>query len=576
MTDRYLDGTLGADSGTAETPPGWLTATYAQTAKDVNDLVIIANDTYNSVGNYNFVEGSIWRASAGATFTSDSSSYTGRISGSLPSSAILTFEGITWDGTGAGDAFEIATSTSLTRAITFTDNVFSGSTTQAFDHVARQGTTIFNNCDFNIANGTRCFSSTGIGLTLPMELEFNGGSFVNNRASGNSTAIKLGPTGTQVAGSSNLIDGTSFVVSGDGDVAGILATSTRDATVKNITSMAVTNNPVETTRFIHFQESSAGNPFLNTLVEDCDFDCLLPGTGYGISFGNATVAGAGSTATIRNVTLTGLPAASITGTPHNFSLSRGVGVTASNLVSNLGYVGILFGLSSGADVAVLDGFTVTDAKGPFLYAKGCDGGSASNGTCYSSGAHQQAANAILSAVIQGSTNTADFLYDNNNIYVSDIAKIQALSEYGSGQVATWTNNTYYLPSDQGIDLGAELLFGMSSTTANSTAAQWTAVYGTDTIDATTYTKAEIDAIIAGTPIATSPKLTTPYSIGSPELYGPNSMWYESTARTSSNITSYDFSSEFKDPFRIGDLLWARLNDGIFTLRFISTTKVEVL
>ena len=75
---------------------------------------------------------------------------------------------------------------------------------------------------------------------------------------------------------------------------------------------------------------------------------------------------------------------------------------------------------------------------------------------------------------------------------------------------------------------------------------------------------------------TAPTLTTPYSIDSPDLYGSHATFYENRARTIANITSYNFSNEFKDPFSIGDLMWARLQDGWATLRFISATNVEVL
>jgi len=86
-----------------------------------------------------------------------------------------------------------------------------------------------------------------------------------------------------------------------------------------------------------------------------------------------------------------------------------------------------------------------------------------------------------------------------------------------------------------------------------------------------------DAIYAAIfAVSGSPILTTPYSIRSPEQYGPQSTFYQNYSRTTGNITSYDFSNEFKAPFAIGDLMWARLSDGWATLRFISTTNVEVL
>ena len=56
---------------------------------------------------------------------------------------------------------------------------------------------------------------------------------------------------------------------------------------------------------------------------------------------------------------------------------------------------------------------------------------------------------------------------------------------------------------------------------------------------------------------------------------PQATFYQNYTRTIANITSYDFSTEFKDPFAVGDLMWARLNDGWATLEFISTTHVEV-
>ena len=73
----------------------------------------------------------------------------------------------------------------------------------------------------------------------------------------------------------------------------------------------------------------------------------------------------------------------------------------------------------------------------------------------------------------------------------------------------------------------------------------------------------------------TPTLTTPYSINSPELYGPQSYWYEDYGNSSSSVTSEDFFIDFKEPFAAGNLIHARLSDGWFTLRFINSTTVEI-
>ena len=70
-------------------------------------------------------------------------------------------------------------------------------------------------------------------------------------------------------------------------------------------------------------------------------------------------------------------------------------------------------------------------------------------------------------------------------------------------------------------------------------------------------------------------MTTPSTIQAPELYGPHSFWYENRGLSSSTVTSFDFSVQFSAPFGVGDLMWARLSNGWFTLRFISTTQVEI-
>ena len=225
---------------------------------------------------------------------------------------------------------------------------------------------------------------------------------------------------------------------------------------------------------------------------DLTFNCQ---SGHGLRVGHSTNDSNVTTSSITGGSVTGLSPELITGTPHNATVGKDLDTVVSGFSSRLGYVGILASITGACDI---NGSTFRDHNGPYIYSKGTQGGQARNNTCYASDAFTQQDRAILANEVQdGPVNSTDFTYDSNIVYVSDISKIHGLASVGASQTGiVFTTNTYYLPNDAGIDPDVDLLFGLASTTMNSTINDWLGTYPTENIDFTRYTKAQIDNIIS--------------------------------------------------------------------------------
>ena len=166
--------------------------------------------------------------------------------------------------------------------------------------------------------------------------------------------------------------------------------------------------------------------------------------GYCISLGTSQGGDAGfiTSGVVRNNVVANefFPANS----PHGFCVGKDAdGLVIEDNISYRSFVGIL---ASKTTSATIQDNLVVDCYGPSLYAKGCTAVTFSNNEIVVSSDVTQRTFGIMHCNEQdGVTGVGTF--DGNEVWVQDFDEVQALAGNTTGNVATFTNNTFYIPAD---------------------------------------------------------------------------------------------------------------------------------
>jgi len=64
-------------------------------------------------------------------------------------------------------------------------------------------------------------------------------------------------------------------------------------------------------------------------------------------------------------------------------------------------------------------------------------------------------------------------------------------------------------------------------------------------------------------------------VTSPDYYGATRYVYENYGASSTNVIANNFFDDDDFDFAFRDLMWCKLSNGYFTLRFISPTTAEI-
>lgn len=190
-------------------------------------------------------------------------------------------------------------------------------------------------------------------------------------------------------------------------------------------------------------------------------------SGHGIFFGNSgtesyVVAGQ----TVSGCHVKGKYHASTT--PHNISFGQGTDLISNGMVSEMGYVGFLFGVVANHFAS---DHVAYDCYGPSFYVKGCTNATIQRNVVVQTGAVQQRDNGLIAVTFQDAINTANCTITDNDIIIVEPTKIASVfQKSNSSQVYTCTNNRIYVPDT--LDISTWLGFAYESATANMTFAQW--------------------------------------------------------------------------------------------------------
>lgn len=383
---------------------------------------------------------------------------------------------------------------------------------------------------------------------------------------------------TSVAGCKLIVDGAVYDITHTGASTnpsfGILSEGVAEVEITNTDgTMTGTDRPIGI-----LVNDSALVACTKLRIQNNTFDgtVLSPTGGYAFGTGDETATG---TSRIDDVLITGN-----TGSHCDHGLWIGGYVTNvlgwGNTLDNC-VLSLVTNLAD--DTTLLTGNLVTNPLngGACLLHKGSTGSVLANNTVI---VPDGRTTAIIESKAEGATNSTNPVVYNNDIQC--LGSCELYVQVDASNTIDASNNNYNGTFD-GTD------FSYQGSVVDF--ATWASTYETDpkqnlASDALYGLGVEVTDAVAfsGTPFvvpfpigayflnASAPTLTTPYSIDNPETYGSRSYFYQNRSRSSSNITSYNFSQEFSEPFSVGDIMWARLSDGWFTLRFISATNVEVL